>query len=147
MIALLLATASAGLFSRREPAPLFEPPPPLPELARPRVEVPPGACRGEPVDPGVALDCTGIAISVEHSEAVEVLRADYDLVVDRLAEERRARLADRALAEVLVVDARERARSAEAGKRAGAALFVVGVVAGGAAAIGVLAAADRALAD
>jgi hypothetical protein len=139
VILLLLACAV------RAPVPLFEPPPPLPELARPRVEVPPGACRGEPVDPGVALDCTGIAISVEHSEAVEVLRADFALVVDRLAEERRARLQDRAIAELLVVDARQRARDAESDARALRVAVPVALVGGALLTVGALWAADEAL--
>lgn len=84
----------------RPPPPLLPDPPGLPDVTlRPRPTSPEGACRGEPVDPGVPVDCYGLAISVESSEWVELLEADVVRLGARLLEERDGRLSDRALHE------------------------------------------------
>lgn len=123
MLILLLACAHRPLYV--EP-PALQIPPQRSTVATP------GDCRGEYVDPGIALDCTGIAISVAQSELVELLEGDLRLVTTRLVDERAARLQDRALAERLDAERIRAEREAAVGRWAVPVAFVGGglVVAG-----------------
>lgn len=130
------------------PPPLY--PAPLEPLDLPeprRVVDAPGDCHGTAIRPGWVADCIGIAESLPGVEHIELVEADLRLVVVELAEERAMRELERTHAERLHAEAWQRARVAERDARLLRTVvpfaFGGGLVLGGAAAIGVLAASEE----
>lgn len=143
VIALLtLALAAAD----REAVELFAPLDPLEPLPVHEIDAPEGACDAEPVRPGVPLPCTGVAISYAASDYVALLEADLRALAKDLAEERRGRLTDRAVANMAVADARRRERASDSEARGLRVAAPAALVGGALLTIGTLWAADRALA-
>ena len=132
----------------------LHPVPPVFSAAPARLDVPardgyrdePGGCPGVVVEPGWVADCSGIAISLAGSEYVELLEADLALARVYLAESQALAALERAHVERAHAETWTRARVAERDARvlrlAVPVAFAGGLVLGGAAAIGVLAAAE-----